>query len=88
MITDLEMQTMASRFPHNTPHTKEAAYFRTIFHSHFPNNCYGNGIETTVPGGPSVACSTAKAIEWDASWSDPANQDQSGRAVASHVSPL
>ena len=48
---------------YNTPGTKEAAYFRTIFHSHFPNNNYGNGIEATVPGGPSVACSTAKAIE-------------------------
>jgi len=33
----------------------------------------------TVPGGPSVACSTAKAIEWDAQWS--ANLDPSGRAA-------
>ena len=42
--------------------TKEAAYYRKIFHQHFPNNNYGNGIEKTVPGGPSIACSTAKAI--------------------------
>ncbi|GJN07211.1 hypothetical protein PR202_ga25023 [Eleusine coracana subsp. coracana] len=33
----------------------------------------------TVPGGPSVACSTAKAIEWDAQWSG--NLDPSGRAA-------
>jgi asparagine synthase (glutamine-hydrolysing) len=33
----------------------------------------------TVPGGPSVACSTAKAIEWDAQWSE--NLDPSGRAA-------
>ena len=33
----------------------------------------------TVPGGASVACSTAKAIEWDASWSN--NLDPSGRAA-------
>jgi len=84
VIGDLEMETMESRFPFNTPATKEAAYFRTIFHSHFPNNNYGNGIEKTIPGGPSVACSTAKAIEWDASFSNPDNQDQSGRMVDVH----
>ena len=69
------------------PHPRRPAfqlYFRTIFHSPFPNNCYGNGIETTVPGGPSVACSTAKAIEWDAAFSNPNNQDQSGRMVDVH----
>jgi len=33
----------------------------------------------TVPGGPSVACSTAKAVEWDAAWSK--NLDPSGRAA-------
>ena len=44
----------------------------------------GNGIEQTIPGGPSVACSTAKAIEWDAAWSDPTRQDQSGRFVDTH----
>jgi len=84
VVSDLDMQTMAVRFPYNTPQTKEAAYFRTIFHSHFPNNDFGNGIETTVPGGPSIACSTAKAIEWDASFSNPENQDQSGRMVDVH----
>ncbi|KAI3806291.1 hypothetical protein L1987_22190 [Smallanthus sonchifolius] len=38
-----------------------------------------NSAKLTVPGGPSVACSTAKAIEWDASWSN--NLDPSGRAA-------
>lgn len=33
----------------------------------------------TVPGGPSVACSTAKAVEWDQAWSN--NLDPSGRAA-------
>jgi asparagine synthase (glutamine-hydrolysing) len=84
VISDENMATAAIRFPYNTPSTKEGLYIRQIFHSHFPNNQYGNGVEKTVPGGPSVACSTAKAIEWDASWSDPTNQDQSGRFVDSH----
>ena len=84
VISDDDMATAGVRFPYNTPTTKEGCYFRTIFHSHFPNNNYGNGIERTVPGGPSVACSTAKAIEWDAAWSDPKKQDQSGRFVDTH----
>ena len=38
-----------------------------------------NAARSTVPGGPSVACSTAKAVEWDAEWSK--NPDPSGRAA-------
>jgi asparagine synthase (glutamine-hydrolysing) len=88
VVSDPDMETAAVRFPYNTPTTKEGCYFRTIFHSHFPNNNYGNGIERTVPGGPSVACSTAKAVEWDAAWSDPTRQDQSGRFVDTHDSAV
>lgn len=40
---------------------------------------YQNSAILTVPGGPSVACSTAKAVEWDAQWSG--NLDPSGRAA-------
>ena len=41
----------------------------------------------TVVGGPSVACSTAKAIEWDSQWSN--NLDPSGRAALGvHISAL
>jgi len=84
VVSDVELSTAATRFPYNTPRTKESLYFRTIFHSHFPNNIYGNGIDKTIPGGPSVACSTAKAIEWDASFQNVNNQDQSGRMVDVH----
>jgi asparagine synthase (glutamine-hydrolysing) len=84
-IGDAEMANAALRFPHNTPTTKEGLYIRQIFHHHFPNNQYGNGVEYTVPGGASVACSTATAIEWDAAWGEPGRQDQSGRFVESHL---
>ncbi|KAM5577270.1 hypothetical protein ABKV19_007890 [Rosa sericea] len=47
----------------------------TIFEKYFPKNA----ARSTVPGGPSVACSTAKAVEWDAEWSK--NPDPSGRAA-------
>ncbi|EYU23992.1 hypothetical protein MIMGU_mgv11b014118mg [Erythranthe guttata] len=62
-------------YPENTPTTKEGYYYRSIFERFFPKNA----ARSTVPGGPSVACSTAKAVEWDAAWSK--NLDPSGRAA-------
>ncbi|XP_021715335.1 asparagine synthetase [glutamine-hydrolyzing] 1-like [Chenopodium quinoa] len=74
-VTDKMMQHAEYIFPHNTPNTKEAYYYRMIFERLFPQN----SARMTVPGGPSVACSTAKAIEWDQAWST--NLDPSGRAA-------
>ncbi|KAL8140957.1 hypothetical protein V2J09_006978 [Rumex salicifolius] len=74
-VSDKMMQNAANIFPHNTPNTKEAYYYRMIFEKFFPQN----SAVLTVPGGPSVACSTAKAVEWDATWSN--NLDPSGRAT-------
>ncbi len=44
-------------YPDNTPRTKEAYWYRSIFEQHFPQR---SAVET-VPGGPSVACSTPTA---------------------------
>ncbi|KAF5182626.1 Asparagine synthetase protein [Thalictrum thalictroides] len=74
-VTDKMMRNAKNIFLHNTPTTKEAYYYRMIFERFFPQN----SAKLTVPGGPSVACSTAKAVEWDASWSN--NLDPSGRAA-------
>ena len=74
-VTDREMATAQYRFPHNTPATKEAYLYRRIFAEHFPHDTCA----LTVPGGPSVACSTPEAIAWDASLAG--LQDPSGRAV-------
>jgi asparagine synthase (glutamine-hydrolysing) len=75
-VTDQMFASAKYRFPHNTPLTKEAYCYRAIFESHFPNpSC-----ALTVPGGPSIACSTARAIEWDESFKNRA--DCSGRSVA------
>lgn len=65
-----------NRFPYNTPLTKEAYYYRDIFDRFFPSP----SAAATVPGGPSIACSTPRAMEWDASFRGRA--DPSGRAVA------
>ena len=45
------------RYPDNTPRTKEAYWYRTLFEQHFPQR---SAVES-VPGGPSVACSTPTA---------------------------
>uniref|UniRef100_A0A6N2LUD1 Asparagine synthetase [glutamine-hydrolyzing] n=1 Tax=Salix viminalis TaxID=40686 RepID=A0A6N2LUD1_SALVM len=75
-VNDKMMQNAKHIFRHNTPTTKEAYYYRMIFERFFPQN----SATLTVPGGPSVACSTAKAVEWDAAWSN--NLDPSGRAAS------
>ncbi|XP_043719335.1 asparagine synthetase [glutamine-hydrolyzing] 2-like [Telopea speciosissima] len=74
-ISDAILTQASFIYPENTPTTKEAYYYRTIFEKFFPKNA----ARSTVPGGPSVACSTAKALEWDAAWSK--NPDPSGRAA-------
>ncbi|KAM5577257.1 hypothetical protein ABKV19_007881 [Rosa sericea] len=74
-VTDSMLMNASFVYPENTPTTKEGYYYRTIFEKYFPKNA----ARSTVPGGPSVACSTAKAVEWDAEWSK--NPDPSGRAA-------
>ncbi|XP_039064904.1 asparagine synthetase [glutamine-hydrolyzing] 1-like [Hibiscus syriacus] len=81
-VTDKMMLNASFIFPYNTPTTKEAYYYRTIFERFFPQN----SARLTVPGGASVACSTAKAVEWDVAWKN--NLDPSGRAALGvHLSP-
>lgn len=75
-VTDQMFANASHRFPENTPGTKEAYFYRSIFEDHYPQI----SAVRTVPGGPSIACSTARAIEWDESFKNRA--DCSGRAVA------
>jgi asparagine synthase (glutamine-hydrolysing) len=69
------MKIHLHRFSENTPATKEGYFYRSIFEDHFPQL---SSIRS-VPGGPSIACSTARAIEWDESFKNRA--DCSGRSV-------
>ena len=74
-VSDAEMRNAAVRFPHNSPATKEAYYYRSIFEGFFPlPSC-----AACVPGGPSIACSTPEAMAWDAAFTSTA--DPSGRSV-------
>ena len=81
-VSDADLARAKWRFPHNPPPTKEAYLYRRIFDELFP----GESAAKTVPGGPSVACSTPAAIEWDAAFAK--NADPSGRAVAVHRAAL
>ena len=75
MVSDYEMEHAAERFPIHTPMNKEEYYYRSIFEEHFPSK----SAALSVPSVPSVACSTAEALKWDASFIN--QNDPSGRAV-------
>ena len=75
-VSDADFAQAEKHFPINPPQTKEAYFYRRIFDAAFP----GEGCANTVPGGKSIACSSAAAIAWDASFANAA--DPSGRAVA------
>jgi len=75
-VSDEQMAVSAERFPINPPMNKEEYLYRTIFTEHFPSD----QAASCVPSVPSVACSTAEALAWDASFRN--LNDPSGRAVA------
>ena len=74
-ISDEQMAKAADRFPVNTPQNKEEYYYRSIFEEHFPSTSAAR----SVPSVPSIACSTAEALAWDASFQG--KNEPSGRAV-------
>jgi asparagine synthase (glutamine-hydrolysing) len=75
LVSDEMMKNAKFRFPINTPMSKEEYHYRTIFSEHFPSD----EAAKCVPSVPSIACSTAEALAWDASFQN--NADPSGRAV-------
>ncbi len=74
-ISDQKLKNARFRFPINTPESKEAYYFRSVFEEHFPSD----DAARCVLGGPSVACSTPNALAWDKALKNVI--DPSGRAV-------
>ena len=74
-VSDQQLATAEFRFPVNTPDTKEGYYYRTMFEGYFPQESAAR----CVPGGKSIACSTAEALEWDESFKN--NADPSGRSM-------
>ena len=75
-VSDYEIAHAAERFPVNPPRSKEEYFYRTLFAAHFPSD----SAAMSVPSVPSVACSTAEALAWDASFKG--MNEPSGRAVS------
>ena len=75
-VTDEQMAHAAERFPINPPLNKEEYYYRSIYEEWFPSESAARAVNQEA----SVACSTAKALEWDEAWKT--MNDPSGRAVA------
>ena len=75
-VSDSQMAKARERFPVNPPRNKEEFFYRSIFEELFP----GESAARSVPSIPSVACSSAEALAWDASFRG--KNDPSGRAVS------
>jgi asparagine synthase (glutamine-hydrolysing) len=48
-VTDEELESAAERFPYNTPATKEAYYYRSVFHKHFPQVSAAQTVRKWIP---------------------------------------
>ncbi|WP_372917459.1 asparagine synthase B [Salegentibacter sp.] len=48
-VSDWEMAQAAHKYPHNTPITKEAYFYREIFASHFPQESAAKTVKRWVP---------------------------------------
>jgi len=77
-VSDEMMANAKTRFPVQTPQSKEEYYYRQIFDSYF--SCPAAAL--TVPVGPTIACSTPTAFRWSKEFAK--NADPSGRSVKDH----
>lgn len=79
MVSDRQMEFSNILFPYNTPLTKEAYFYRSIFVQHFPLDVYAKTVEQEE----TIACSTANAIKWDLSFKN--NLDPSGQFLSNNL---
>ena len=75
-IYDIPMISNIPELVYLAPVTKEEYYYREIFSNLFPSE----SAALAVPHEAGVACSTAKALEWDEAWSK--MDEPSGRAIS------
>ncbi|HEX8270120.1 MAG TPA: asparagine synthase B [Flavobacterium sp.] len=48
-VSDIELAAAATRFPYNTPTTKEAYFYRDIFHKHYPQVSAAQTVRKWIP---------------------------------------
>jgi asparagine synthase (glutamine-hydrolysing) len=78
LVSDTMMEHVGEAFPVQTPTSKEGYRYRMIFDEHFKSA----GAATTVPVGPSIACSSPTAFRWSQQFAK--MDDPSGRAIPVH----
>lgn len=78
-VSDMQMSQAENRWHYNTPTSKEAYHYREIYEEYFPGE---PAAQTIMDGRKSVACSTERAMKWDASFEG--RSDPSGRAAGVH----
>ena len=49
MVSDTELATASTLFPYNTPATKEAYFYRKLFHGHFPQLSAAQTVRKWIP---------------------------------------
>jgi asparagine synthase (glutamine-hydrolysing) len=75
-VSDEQLLAAGSKWPHNTPTTKEAYWYRQIFEDTFPCS---QAAETVLYQATSIACSTSVASQWHPSFAE--EYDPSGDAI-------
>ncbi|HKL35010.1 MAG TPA: asparagine synthase B [Salegentibacter sp.] len=48
-VSDKQMEEASEKYPYNTPATKEAYFYREIFHSHFPQEKAAKTVKRWIP---------------------------------------
>jgi asparagine synthase (glutamine-hydrolysing) len=48
-VTDQQLEGAAAEFPYNTPATKEAYYYRTLFHKYYPQLSAAQTVRKWIP---------------------------------------
>ncbi|RZJ28391.1 MAG: asparagine synthase B, partial [Flavobacterium sp.] len=48
-VTDEQLEAAPERFPYNTPLTKEAYFYRDIFHKHYPQQSAAQTVRKWIP---------------------------------------
>lgn len=48
-VSDVELEMAASKYPVNTPTTKEAYFYREIFNEYFPQECAAKSVKKWIP---------------------------------------
>lgn len=82
-ITDMIFDERVELFPVNTPLTKEGFLYRQIFEKFYKKDCCIKTIDENT--NKSIACSTARGLQWCSIDENSSKNDASGRSMDSYI---